>query len=124
MGYLRMNRAIMSWSGGKDSSMALYYARKREDLKVIALLTTVTEGYDRISMHGVRRILLEQQADSIGIPVEKVYITQKASNEEWEAKMREILLRYKNQGITSVVIGDIFLEDLRKYREEKLSEVD
>src|SRR3989338_7139492 len=119
-----MNRAIMSWSGGKDSSMALYYAERREDLEVIADLTTVTEGYDRISMHGVRRILLEQQADSIGIPVEKVYITQKASNEEWEAKMREILLRYKNQGITSVVIGDIFLEDLRKYREEKLSEVD
>ena len=119
-----MTKAIMSWSGGKDSSMALYYAQKSGGLKIVALLTTVTEGYDRISMHGVRRILLEQQAAQIGIPLEKVYITQKASNEEWEAKMRSILLHWKGQGAESVVIGDIFLEDLKRYREEKLSEVD
>lgn len=114
----------MSWSGGKDSSMALYYAQQDEGLNVESLLTTVTEGYDRISMHGVRRILLEAQADSIGIPVDKMYITQKATDEEWETKMRDLLLRWKGKGVTSVVIGDIFLEDLKKYREEKLSEVD
>ena len=119
-----MNKAIMSWSGGKDSSLALYYAQKNGNLTIVALLTTVTEGYDRISMHGVRRTLLEQQAAAIGLPVEKIYITQKASNEEWEAKMHRTLLYWKGQGVASVVIGDIFLEDLKRYREEKLSEVD
>lgn len=119
-----MNKAIMSWSGGKDSSMALYEAQKIQDIEISALMTTVTEGYDRISMHGVRRALLEQQAESLGVPVEKVYISQKSSNEEYELKMKEKLLYFKEQGFSSVVIGDIFLEDLKKYREEKLSEVD
>jgi len=117
-----MNKAIMLWSGGKDSSMAYYEAQKSSGLEISSLLTTVTEGYDRISMHGVRRTLLEEQAESIGIPVEKVFITQKATDEEYEAKMRDKFLVYEKQGITSAVIGDIFLEDLRKYREEKLSE--
>lgn len=113
----------MSWSGGKDSSMAFYQAKKIPGLKVLALLTTVTEGYDRISMHGVRRTLLEQQAESLGVPVDKVYISRQSSNEEYEKRMREKLLHYKNQGVSSVVIGDIFLEDLRKHREAKLSEI-
>ena len=114
----------MSWSGGKDSSMAYYEAQKTQGLEITALLTTVTKGYDRISMHGVRRILLEQQAESLGVPVEKVYISQKSSNEEYELRMKEKLLHYKGQGVSSVVIGDIFLEDLKQYREEKLSEVE
>ena len=113
----------MMWSGGKDSSMALYEIRKVGKFAISALLTTVTEGYDRISMHGVRRILLEQQADSLGIPVEKVLISQQATNEEYEARMREKLVVFKQQGVASVVIGDIFLEDLRKYWEEKLAEI-
>lgn len=119
-----MNKVIMSWSGGKDSAMAFYEAQKTQGLDIAALLTTVTEGYDRISMHGVRRTLLERQAKSLGVPVEKVYITQKSSNEEYEKRMREKLRHFKCQGVSSVVIGDIFLEDLKKYREEKLSEVE
>ena len=119
-----MNKAIMSWSGGKDSSMAYYEARKIQGLEISALLTTVTEGYDRISMHGVRCTLLEQQAESLGVPVEKVTISQKSSNEEYELKTKEKFLYFKGQGVSSVVIGDIFLEDLKQYREEKLSEVE
>ena len=117
-------KAIMSWSGGKDSSMAFYENSKSGRFEITSLLTTVTEGYDRISMHGVRRVLLEQQAKSMGVPVEKVYISQKSSNEEYEHQMREKLLKFKQQGVSAVVIGDIFLEDLKKYREEKLAEVE
>ena len=118
-----MDKVIVSWSGGKDSARAYYELQKTGRHEIVALLTTVTEGYDRISMHGVRRSLLEQQAQALGVPVEKVYITQKASNEEYEVRMKEKLLDYKAQGVFSVLIGDIFLEDLRKYREKKLSEV-
>ena len=108
---------------GKDSARAYYELQKAGSHEIVALLTTVTEGYDRISMHGVRRSLLEQQAQALGVPVEKVYITQKASNEEYEARMKEKLLAYKTKGVFSVLIGDIFLEDLKKYREKKLAEV-
>jgi uncharacterized protein (TIGR00290 family) len=118
-----MEKVIMSWSGGKDSSMAYYEAQKANGYEITALLTTVTEGYERISMHGVRNVLLQQQADSLGVPVEKIYITKKATDEEYESKMRDTLMQYKGRGISSVIIGDIFLEDLRKYREKKLSEI-
>ena len=119
-----MRKAIMSWSGGKDSSMALYYAKQDEGLNVESLITTVTEGYDRISMHGVRRTLLKQQSESIGIPVEEVIISQVCSNEEYDARFKEKLLVFKKKGVKQVVIGDIFLEDLKKYREERLAEID
>jgi uncharacterized protein (TIGR00290 family) len=118
-----MDKVIVSWSGGKDSARAYYELQKAGSHEIVALLTTVTEGYDRISMHGVRRSLLEQQAQALGVPVEKVYITQKASNEEYEARMKEKLLAYKTKGVFSVLIGDIFLDDLKKYREKKLAEV-
>ncbi|GBD94834.1 ATP-binding region [bacterium BMS3Abin05] len=103
--------------------MALYELQRTYNYEISALLTTVTEGYDRISMHGVRRILLEQQAKSLGFPLEKVYITKNASNDEYETKLRGKLIDYKSQGILSVVFGDIFLEDLRKYREDNLSKI-
>lgn len=119
-----MSKAIMSWSGGKDSSMALYEAQKTAGLDIVSLLTTVTEGYDRISMHGVRRTLLKEQAESIGLPVEEVVISQVSSNEEYDARFKEKLIPFKDQGIGQVIIGDIFLEDLKQYREERLAEVD
>jgi uncharacterized protein (TIGR00290 family) len=118
-----MTKVIVSWSGGKDSAMALYAIRASGTYEVLALLTTVTEGYDRISMHGVRRSLLEEQSRSLNIPAEKIYISQKSSNEEYEARLKEKLLLYLRQGVSSVVIGDIFLEDLRKYREENLAKI-
>jgi uncharacterized protein (TIGR00290 family) len=119
-----MESILVSWSGGKDSALALYEILKDKNYQVTGLLTTLTEGYDRISMHGVRRILLERQADSLGFPLEKIYISQNASNEEYEANMRQVLSKYKADGVTAVVFGDIFLEDLRKYRENKLAALD
>jgi uncharacterized protein (TIGR00290 family) len=118
-----VEKALFTWSGGKDSALALYELQKGNGHKVVALLTTLTEGYDRISMHGVRSILLEHQANSLGLPIEKVYISKNSSNEEYEAKMKEVLQKYLTAGVSSVVFGDIFLEDLRKYRENNLSKI-
>ncbi|MGA3052418.1 MAG: diphthine--ammonia ligase [Chitinispirillaceae bacterium] len=118
------DRILFSWSGGKDSALALYSLKHNNcDIQISALLTTVTADYDRISMHGVRRELLEKQAESIGFPLEKVIISKKSSNEEYEEKIKEILLRYKNEGVSAVAFGDIFLEDLKKYREENLAKI-
>lgn len=111
-------KAIVSWSGGKDSALALYEAQ--EKCEIVALLTTVTEQYDRISMHGVRTSLLERQARSLGFALETIKIPPVCSNEEYEAKMRTALDRYRRAGVSAVICGDIFLEDVRRYREEKL----
>lgn len=92
----------------------------RSGIKVAALLTTVTREYDRISMHGVRRALLAKQARSLGQKLEEVFISPGASNEEYELQIEAMLSGYKEAGVTSVVFGDIFLEDLRKYREDRL----
>ncbi len=116
-------KVILAWSGGKDSALALYEILQNENYAVAALLTTVTSDYDRISMHGVRRTLLEMQAESLGLPLEKVLITANTSNEQYEAAMREVLTKYKNAGVSCVVFGDIFLEDLKKYREDNLAKI-
>ena len=116
-----MEDILVSWSGGKDSALALYEILKNKHYRVAALLTTVTEEYDRISMHGVRSILLERQVAALGFPLEKVLIPKNASNAEYEANMARVLAKYQQAGLRSVVFGDIFLEDLRKYREDKLA---
>jgi uncharacterized protein (TIGR00290 family) len=103
--------------------MALYELLKDSAYKVESLLTVVTKDYGRISMHGVREELLELQAASLDLPLEKVYITKKSDNKEYELRMKETLARYKERGVEGVVFGDIFLEDLKKYREERLREV-
>jgi uncharacterized protein (TIGR00290 family) len=115
--------ALLSWSGGKDSALAFRELSRDPHYEVRSLLTTVTEGYDRISMHGVRISLLDQQAKALGLPLVKVAIPQSANNEQYESKMREVLTRERANGITTVAFGDIFLEDIRRYREEKLSQV-
>jgi uncharacterized protein (TIGR00290 family) len=112
-------RILLSWSGGKDSCMALHEIQKSNGYEIV-LLTTVTEGYDRISMHGVRRALLERQAESLGLHLVKVYIPKKSTQEEYELRMKEVLTKHQNEGANSVAFGDIFLEDLRRYREENL----
>ncbi len=114
---------LLAWSGGKDSAVALYGLQQTRRHEVIALLTTVTEGYDRISMHGVREVLLDQQAASLGLPLSKVRIPASSSMEEYETKMRETLAHYRGMGVSSVVFGDIFLEDLKEYRERKMSQI-
>ena len=118
-----IEKVIFTWSGGKDSSLALYEIQKIPNYEVSVLLTTITRDYDRISMHGIRQSLLVQQADSLGIPLEEVFISKNASNDEYESLMRETLLQYLATGVTSVVFGDIFLEDVRKYREDNLGKI-
>lgn len=117
-----MEKIILSWSGGKDSSLALYELMKEEKYEVI-LLTTVTGDYERISMHGVREGLLEKQAKSLGCSLEKIYINPGSTNEEYEKSMEEVMNKYKNLGVTKVAFGDIFLGDIRRYREDNLKKV-
>jgi uncharacterized protein (TIGR00290 family) len=114
--------ALMSWSGGKDSCLALYEIQRAKSHRVAALLTTVTRDYDRISMHGVRRVLLERQAASLGLPLHQVLISKHATNEEYEDRMREAFLVYRCKGIDSIIFGDLFLEDIRAYREQFLAQ--
>lgn len=118
-----MNRekVLFSWSGGKDSAMALYELTRRGGYEVAALLTTVTEDYDRISMHGVRKVLLEEQASLLNIPLEEVLIRKNSSDRDYELSMSEALERYGD--VSTVCFGDIFLEDLRRYREDNLTKV-
>jgi len=116
-------KVLFAWSGGKDGAMALYELKKAGDYGISALLTTVTRDYGRISMHGVRQSLLVQQTTSLGYPLKQVYISKNASNEEYEAKMQETLEKYLKAGVSTVAFGDIFLEDLRKYREENLLKI-
>jgi uncharacterized protein (TIGR00290 family) len=114
---------LFCWSGGKDSAMALHALFQRNDVRIAALLTTVTEGYERISMHGVRRELLERQAKSIGLPLHEVRIPPQCGNPLYEARMEEALRVHHANGVRSVAFGDIFLEDLRAYREKNLARV-
>jgi uncharacterized protein (TIGR00290 family) len=115
---------VFSWSGGKDSAMALHVLLRDPQFEVVALLTTVTEAYDRISMHGVRSELLRRQAESIGLPVEEVRIPPQCTNPVYEARMAEAVLRFRERGVRHFAFGDIFLEDLRAYRENKLMQAD
>jgi uncharacterized protein (TIGR00290 family) len=114
---------LFCWSGGKDSAMALHALLQRSDVHIAALLTTVTEGYERISMHGVRRQLLERQAQSIGLPLHEVRIPPQCVNPIYEARMEEALRAHFDRGIRKVSFGDIFLEDLRAYRERNLARI-
>ena len=114
---------LMCWSGGKDSSLALHAVLQDPTLRVEALLTTVTEGYERISMHGVRCALLQDQANAIGLPLQQVRIPPQASNDQYEAAMRERLVDYRARGVSQVVFGDLFLHEIRQYRETSLAKL-
>ena len=115
--------ALFCWSGGKDSAMALHELRTAGNCRVTALLTTITEEYDRISMHGVRRALLERQAASLGLPLHAVLIPPQCINATYEARMKEALNLHLAHGVQRVAFGDIFLEDLRAYRERNLAQL-
>ena len=112
---------LFCWSGGKDSAMALHALLQRDNVRVAALLTSVTETYERVSMHGVRRELLERQAESIGLPLREVRIPPQCVNPIYEERMEEALREFLDQGVRAVAFGDIFLEDLREYREKNLA---
>jgi uncharacterized protein (TIGR00290 family) len=120
---MKKEKIIFCWSGGKDSALALNRILQDGRYEVITLLTTCNEHFQRVSMHGVRVELLEQQAAAIGLPLDKVFVSQRSSNDEYQQKMSACLLAHKALGATSCAFGDIFLEDLKRWREENLAKV-
>ena len=118
-----MEKVIVSWSGGKDSALSLYEIQRNGNYQVVSLLTSINEYYDRVSMHGVRRTLLEQQAQALGLPLIKVLIPKDCSEEEYESRLMAILGRAKADDVNHVVFGDIFLDWIREYREKNLARV-
>jgi uncharacterized protein (TIGR00290 family) len=115
---------IISWSGGKDCTLALQAVHDAGDYEVVALLTTVNRDHDRITMHGVRRELLEQQVASLSYQLRIVEVSAGCSNEEYQERMSSVLLEYRACGVGGVVHGDIFLEDVRRYREAMLGTIE
>lgn len=120
---MKKPKAVFNWSGGKDSSICLYKTLRSGDYEVSYLFTTVNEKHNRISQHGVRYELLEKQAENIGIPLWVLRLPDTPTMESYNRKMAEALGELKNEGISVSIFGDIFLEDLRQYREDRLSEL-
>lgn len=116
--------SYMNWSGGKDSSLCLYKVLQSKKYKVKYLLTSINKTHNRISMHGVRVELLEKQANSISIPLKYIELPEQPGMEEYEREMEKKIKEIKREKIYHAIFGDIFLEDLRKYREKKLHELD
>jgi len=118
-----MKQCIFNWSGGKDSSLALYYCLQDPDIDIKYLVTTVNDAANRVSMHGVREELLIKQAESISIPLYQIRLPEMPGMTEYDDTIRMHLEKFKNEGITHSIFGDIFLEDLKKYRDERLAEI-
>jgi uncharacterized protein (TIGR00290 family) len=116
-------KVIVSWSSGKDSAQALHEVRRAGDVEVVGILTTITSEFGRVSMHGVRETLLDQQAEALGLPCWKVPIPSPCPNEVYEHEMARVLGEVQQLGVMAVVFGDLFLGDIRRYRETKLAEV-
>jgi uncharacterized protein (TIGR00290 family) len=118
---MKAAKTWLAWSSGKDSAWALHTVRQGADFDVVALLTTVNQTYSRVAMHAVRESLLEMQAEATGLPLIKVPIPSPCSNEIYERAMGEAMARAKNEDVRHVVFGDLFLEDVRAYREKQLA---
>lgn len=116
-------KAIFNWSSGKDSALCLYKLLQTQEYEIMCLLTSISEPYQRISMHGVRVELLEAQAYSIGIPLVKMRIPDMPTMEMYEQVMTSTLTELKTQGATASIFGDIFLEEIRQYREQQLAKL-
>ena len=114
-------RALLSWSSGKDAAWALHALRASDEVDVVGLLTTTNEAFGRVAMHGLREGLLEAQAEAAGLPLWKVPLPWPCSNEAYEARMAEACARAVAQGIGAMAFGDLFLEDVRDYRLQKLA---
>jgi uncharacterized protein (TIGR00290 family) len=115
-----LSRVAVSWSSGKDSAWSLHILRQDPSVQVVALVTTLNEHFDRVAMHAVRRELLEMQAESVGVPLWTVPLPWPCSNEQYEARMRDLCARAVSEGIEAIAFGDLFLEDIRAYRERQL----
>ncbi len=118
-----MVQTIFNWSGGKDSSLALYHCLQNPELDIKYLVTTINDAVDRISMHGVRTELLIKQAESIGIPLYQIRLPEMPGMTEYDEVMRYHLTKFRAEGITHSIFGDIFLEDLKAYRDARLAEI-
>ncbi|MDZ7936500.1 MAG: diphthine--ammonia ligase [Emticicia sp.] len=116
-------KALMNWSGGKDSALSLYHILQNKEYDVLHLLTSLNDSFKRVSMHGVREELLDQQAENIGINLVKLRLAETVSMEEYHQKMAETMQPLIDSGIKYSIFGDIFLEDLRQHREERLEKV-
>lgn len=117
-------KAVLSWSSGKDSAFALHEAQARGLAEIAGILTTVNTTHDRVSMHGVRRSLLAAQIDALGLSCLEVPLPYPCSNDIYESRMADAIKTLKSQGITHVIFGDLFLEDIRAYRNRQLAAVD
>ena len=113
-------KVLLSWSSGKDSAWALHVLRAAGEVEVVGALTTINQAHDRVAMHAVRAELLRAQADAVGLPLWPVPLPWPCSNAEYEALMDEALGRARAAGVTAIAFGDLFLQDIRRYREEKL----
>jgi uncharacterized protein (TIGR00290 family) len=119
---LNQTEVFLSWSGGKDSALALHALRREPAIEVVGLVTSVTRGYDRISVHGVRRALLEAQVKVLGLPLVEISLDPNCSNETYEAAFQDALRAIKREwpDVSGIAFGDLFLEDVRAYRERSL----
>ena len=113
-------KSFISWSGGKDSALALYHAQK-QNVNIQALLTSVNHVHDRISMHGVRRTLLQEQAESLQLPLHTIELSEQPDMIEYEKTVNDSYTSLKKDGFSQAIFGDIFLEDLKKFRETQLA---
>jgi len=116
-----LKRVALSWSSGKDSAWSLHLLRQDPDIEVVALVTTLNQQFDRVAMHAVRRQLLELQAQSLGLPLWTVPLPWPCSNEEYEARMLALCARAVDAGVDAMAFGDLFLADIRAYREKQLT---
>ncbi len=118
-----MQKAVYNWSGGKDSSFALWQVLKNKKFDIKYLLTSMSAEHRRISMHGVAEYLLDEQAENLGLPLRKIYLKEDSSLETYNSVIEEELKYAKSIGVSASIFGDIFLEDLRDYREKQLEKV-
>jgi uncharacterized protein (TIGR00290 family) len=115
-----MKRVLLSWSSGKDSAWALHLLRQSTDYEVVGLLTTVNSEFDRVAMHGTRRSVLEAQARAAKLPLWSIPLPWPCPNEAYEQQMRAACLRAVNEGVNAIAFGDLFLQDIRIYRETQM----
>ena len=115
-------RALLSWSSGKDSAWALHVLRAAGEVEVVGLLSTVNAEHDRVAMHAVRRVLVEAQARAVGLPLRIVPLPSPCSNAEYEAAIGVALAEARDDGVDTVAFGDLFLADIRRYREQQLAQ--
>jgi uncharacterized protein (TIGR00290 family) len=116
-----MRRALLSWSSGKDSAWSLHLLRQNPDIAVVGLLTTINESFDRVAMHAVRRTLLERQCEAAGLPLWAIPIPWPCSNQEYESRMSDVCRRAVSDGVQTIAFGDLYLADIRAYREKQLA---